>query len=674
MKHMPLDLGTEIQRASLPRDLGGFLFPVFEAISNALHSIEDRFGAEAPEKGEIHIKFDEANRRIDVCDNGEGFTLKNTKYFLTPFTGHKFAKNGKGFGRFISFKVFDRVFYTTPTENEAGEFSNRRYEYKPLDENDNLIELEEGASIGYHRHLRGLTVSFQSPKDDFKSFFEYHSKERPDYSELSVITAILDHFLIEFVQEKTPKIFVCEIGGVPFNLTDYFSGSVKRVVSRNVQYMIGDESHDFNLTFLRIDADKARNHSLYFYADNRATSDLENISKNLKDGPFEDGEGQKYFYLVAATSGYFKSSQSRDRIENLNVKIDLNGSTPTLAKALTQDSRKIILELETDYTQRRRGVIRRNVEEILALDPVLRSGLGKKSIDEFVMTRGITESKEQIATDLFIERQRLKFDFRKVNETVSYEELQRIVRENIRVEAKEALAVYVAYRANVIKVLREMLSRKDGKIAKEDAVHELVYPRYKDSGEIEYEAHNLWLIDDDLAYAEYISSDRTTEGRGRAAGDYAHDLLINSEDELLIVEMKRPQKTSFDNSDEPRHATDNPVQQLKSQIGQIRDRGRVVASDGRDIPIRSDRMVRAYILMDWNEKVETYLKDDDFTLSFQGGAMAYRYYPTRNMLIEVIDFDRLADRAAKRNEVFIRILEGKADNTGKVKDPLSIGK
>ena len=83
-------------------------------------------------------------------------------------------------------------------------------------------------------------------------------------------------------------------------------------------------------------------------------------------------------------------------------------------------------------------------------------------------------------------------------------------------------------------------------------------------------------------------------------------------------------------------------------------------------------MVRAYILMDWNEKVETYLKDDDFMLSNQGGAMAYKYYPTRNMLIEVIDFDRLVDRAAKRNEVFIRILEGKADNTGRVRDPLGI--
>ena len=121
-----------------------------------------------------------------------------------------------------------------------------------------------------------------------------------------------------------------------------------------------------------------------------------------------------------------------------------------------------------------------------------------------------------------------------------------MVRNNITADAKEALAVYVAYRNDVIKVLSEMLNRKeDGTIVKEDAVHQLVYPRYKDSEEIDYSAHNLWLIDDDLAYAEYISSDRTPKGKRREKGSYAHDILVNNDNELLLVEMKRPQKSTM---------------------------------------------------------------------------------------------------------------------------------
>ncbi len=650
------------------------MFPLFEAVTNSLHSIEDRFDDEAQQKGMIRILFDQDQQRIDVVDNGEGFTRVNTKHFLTPFTGHKLRRNGKGFGRFISFKVFDEVLYASPTESSDGLFHNAIYEYRPTDPDDNLVPLDDIDRIARHPHDRGLSVSFRKPKEEHLKFFDFSSDEADeDYTELSIVTAILDHFLLNFIQNKVPTNFVLEIGGVPFNLTEYFSSSILDKGSQIVPIEIEGKEETFEFTFMQIDADKANQHDLYFYADNRATSDLEHISKGLKESAFQDEEGRKYFYLVAVTSEYFRPSQSRDRIENLNVQVGKGRSSQALKKILAQRAKDLILELEPSYTRKRRDIIRRNLQEILVFDPILRRGLGNNTIEEFVSSRGILESKEQLASDLFIERQRIKFDFARVNSSMPYEELQRVVRDNIREEAKEALAVYVAYRTNVIKVLIEMLNRRDGKVAKEDAVHELIYPRYKDSEEIDYEGHNLWLIDDDLAYAEYISSDRTTMGRKRRSGDYAHDLLINSEEELLIVEMKRPLKNTYVNDEEARHPTDNPVQQVKDQVAQIRDKGFIKTSGDRQININSDRMVRAYILLDWNEKAEAYLKREEFVLSNLGGSMAYRYFPWHNMMIEVLDFNRLADRAAKRNEVFENILKGNADNSGrKLTDPLLV--
>lgn len=112
MKHKSIDLAAEVKRATLPDGLHGFLFPLYEAVSNSLHSIEERWGDELEEKGRIEINIDTDQKRIVVADNGVGFDRKNLDAFLTPLTGNKFERGGKGFGRFIAFKIFGEVFYS----------------------------------------------------------------------------------------------------------------------------------------------------------------------------------------------------------------------------------------------------------------------------------------------------------------------------------------------------------------------------------------------------------------------------------------------------------------------------------------------------------------------------------------------------------------------------------
>lgn len=664
LKHRALDLASEIGRASLPNHLPGFLFPIFEAISNSLHSIEDKFSENARELGIIKVTFDIDAKLIKVEDNGEGFTKGNLEAFLTPFTGNKLRRNGKGFGRFISFKIFDRVFYASPTQFPDGKSRNATFEYLPLNEDDNLLETKDQQWIGLHRHESGLTVSFQSPKPEYDSYFDFSAERASEYSEEAILIAVLDHFLIDFARGKTPKEFLCQIGSATFNLSDYFSESVREKDEKKIALEIDGLLFEFTLRFMQVDANKSKRHSLYFYADNRATTDLENISKGLRDAPFED-EDWRYNYLVAVTSPYLKASQSRDKIENLGAKVQLEAGDKTLKDVLVAQAKSHILSLEPAYTKRRQDAMRGQVEELIALDPVLRRGLGEKSIEAFVAERSITESREQLAQDLCVARLRSKFDFRKINSTTPFDELKKVVRDKISADAKEALSVYVAYRSDVIRVLAEMLNRNgDGSISKEDAVHELIYPRYKDSEEINYSSHNLWLIDDDLAYAEYISSDRTPTGRGRAKGSFAHDILVNNDKELLVVEMKRPQKTGFDASDVAAKPTDNPVQQLITQIGEIREFGGVMTSGYRKVEVSKQDMIRGYVIADWNDDLQRYLLDNDFKITNFGGPMAYKYYDARNMMIEVLAFDRLKDRAAKRNQVFVDILEGRSDFAG----------
>lgn len=674
MKHKPIDLISEVRRATLPDGLNGFLFPMYEAISNAFHSIEERWGDDLETQGRLDIKFNALTHEISICDNGTGFDDANLSAFLTPLTGKKYERGGKGFGRFMAFKVFGKVFYSTAQKQHDGMLTKGCYSYDPFSDDDNLIVVPPAEGAGEHRHDTGVTVLMRMPKADFADYFVFDATDgKPNHAPEDVISSVLDHFLIDFIQKKVPKHFVLEIESVPFNLYDYFRDSLSVAGQRNETILLSDKDENFTFDYFKISEEHAKKHRLYFYANNRAASDLENISSGLNPKPFTEQRGDeevKFFYLVAVSSEFFKSSQSRDRITNIHAKISHGGSKRSIKDHLIALAKAHILHIETEYTSERRATMQREVEHLIAVDPLLRRGLGSMSVEDFVNKRNITEDKEQLASDLFVERFRQKFDFSKLSEDASFSQLVDIVRTKIPADAKEALAVYIAYRNHVIQIFRKLLERDEEGLATEDKVHELIYPRYKDSEEVDYSSHNLWLIDDDLAYARYISSDRTPEGTRRKKGDFAHDLLVNSDDELMVVEMKRPQKGDYDGTKEA--DTKNPVDQLKNQILDIREKGKIVTSKGREIPIDPTSLVRGYILADWNDKLRRYLILEDFIMSKVGGQLAYRYYGGElNLIIEVLAFDRLAERASRRNEAFVQMLEGRSTGDRKPIDRLS---
>src|SRR5229473_3117694 len=114
---MDLDLKGRINNTKLPLSNG--LHPVFEAIINSIHAIE-----ETKEKGgliEIEIIRDTtesglmedeavANQPIIgfvVQDNGIGFTEGHFKSFQTSDTMTKRTKGGRGVGRFLWLKAFE---------------------------------------------------------------------------------------------------------------------------------------------------------------------------------------------------------------------------------------------------------------------------------------------------------------------------------------------------------------------------------------------------------------------------------------------------------------------------------------------------------------------------------------------------------------------------------------
>src|ERR1700730_9726984 len=105
-----------LERTHLAAHFDAFLLPIYEAGSNAIHALLDRYGgSKIATEGKLIFAFsigtaaDEFS--VTVSDNGDGLDEANYVAFRTPFTGRKLTRGGKGFGRFVAFKVFDEVAY-----------------------------------------------------------------------------------------------------------------------------------------------------------------------------------------------------------------------------------------------------------------------------------------------------------------------------------------------------------------------------------------------------------------------------------------------------------------------------------------------------------------------------------------------------------------------------------
>ena len=74
---------------------------------------------------------------------------------------------------------------------------------------------------------------------------------------------------------------------------------------------------------------------------------------------------------------------------------------------------------------------------------------------------------------------------------------------------KSDLANYVFHRKVILDILQKAIQRGgDGKYAREELIHELIMPMRQTSNEIRLDSCNLWLIDERLAFHDFLASDK----------------------------------------------------------------------------------------------------------------------------------------------------------------------
>lgn len=643
------DMVAVLARTNLARHIGGFLLPVFEAVSNSIHSISEKYAVDDVQRlGKIVINVVDGNDvdkfSITITDNGSGLDQKNFDAFLTPFTGNKLRKNGKGFGRFIAFKVFERVEYESLLHSDEVTF---RFLF-------DVYEEEEVRRLRGRREFlfdEGCAVRYSEVRD------EYINRWR-ELGEKSFLDNLTQNFLTYLVNGRMPETKVV-YNGSETDLRAHFTQVFHYEESHDFKLVLDGAEYDFRLDVSRADRNAPfERHALLFFADSRILGKGRPIEAKLGRSFFERADGSEYVVIASVSGEYLDRNANNDRTF-------LEASEKDISE-IVDKACSFIMETEKDQNDQIKLEQRNNVAGILQSHPLLRFGLAGKTIEQYVDKKPNNWNAERFVSDLSVQRLRAERRWTSyLQETfadeVKFQDRKDELLSQVTDTYRDALSEYVVHRRAVIEVA-DRLRKLDAtdRMHPEDAVHELIFPRNTDSTTTKYYRHNLWLLDERLSFVSYVSSDRTLHGGRRSAGDKVIDIGFYDEvfvaggegtSAVMVVEFKRPGRDNYragkDGSD--------PVKQVQDTVIQIRKRGSFVTREGATIEVSPTTLITAFIVADIEPSLREIGDYYDFQTSWDNKSL-FHYHKKNKIYTEIFGYNKLLEDAKKRNGPFFDVL------------------
>ncbi|EDM58980.1 conserved hypothetical protein [Vibrio parahaemolyticus AQ3810] len=658
------NLKGRLRNTSLPKSHG--LMPVFEAVVNSIHSIEEKGNSDT---GKVVLQINRATQEsldfdakslppilgFTITDNGCGFDETNFKSFETLDSDHKIDKGCRGVGRLMWLKVFDLVEVESHFIDVDSQLKKRVFRF-----ND---------KSGVHsENVQVATEQQSGTQIKLVGFDESYRKQVPTKG-LTVANQLLEHVLWYFVRQGSAPNIQVEDAGEIFELDSLLEEHMH--ASAFIE-TIKIRDYAFDLTHIKFRASVNKKHQLALCAANRLVKE-ESIQGKIPGlyGKISDASGE-FTYTCYVSSGYL---DHRVRSERTSFDIAENAED-MLNEVSFKDIRDAVLERTKEYLQ---DVLTENVSA------------GRKRVDDFINShapryRPIAHyvAEEQLIVDpeksdkdlelhlhaqwYEVERQLVSegHDIMQPQNEEHVEEYKGRLSEYLRKaeDLKQSdLANYVSHRKVIIDLLQKSIERlDDGKYAREDMIHELIMPMRKDSSEVLLDSCNLWLIDERLAFHNYLASDKTLNAMPITGNDstkepdllslrvFDNPLLVNDQNSfplasITVVEIKRPMRNDMREGEDK-----DPIDQALSYLERIRE-GKVKTKSGRPIPGNNDIPGYCYVLCDLTESMHRRCRRANLRITSDG--MGYfGYNEPSHAYIEVISFDQLVKAAKERNRAF----------------------
>lgn len=646
------DIKAVLERTHVSLTLHDFLLPTFEAVSNAMHSIEAKFGEDSRRFGQVRILFTEPNNplklKISVSDNGIGLDEDNYRSFKTPFSGHKLKQHGRGFGRFIAFKVFARAVYWSRYAF-FDQVIPRSFEFNVSREKEFSFLTTEPSF-----QETGVTVEYDQP------LFPWHDLVRGLKVE-EVADEIGSHFLPYFLYKWLPSITIQFDDAPAKDIAAHFKAFFVQSNAGEIECEIDGKSETLHYSITRIPKTRSfKNHCMLLSAADRIVGGPRDLSNKLGQPHFVDEAGKRYIVLAVVRGDAFES-----RLNDARTGLNL---TPKVIENIVSEISDVIQSKEKNQIDKIKQNQTEGVQDALRENPILRIGLKGRSVKEYVEAKPNNWTNEEFVSDLAIERFRASTDLTRAISNAArnpenYNEHIKELVSKLDATKKEALAEYVLHRKSVIELVEA--ARKfggDGKRAPEDVIHELVFRRFSDNVDMDYFEHNLWLIDDALAFLPYISSDRTMHGGGRKKGDKITDIAFFDDSMILgdndgttitIVEFKKPSRNDYSFG----NGKSDPVLQVIDTLDNAVSHGGISKTDGSHFSFTGVVKRFAFIVADHTDTLVKVLRKHDFKNDWNP-KIYVRYRENDRILIQAFGYDTLIDNAKRRNQAFFSVLLG----------------
>ncbi|MGE0254042.1 MAG: ATP-binding protein [Alphaproteobacteria bacterium] len=657
MTSMRGDIVNRVKRFPKPSSAAEALQPIFEAVSNAFHAVEDAFDDQYQERGRIVVTIaapgTPSEITIVVADNGVGLEPKRFEAFCTTDTDFKLPRGGKGVGRLLWLDAFDHISVAS-VYRDGGRTFRRSFVFvlRAADQiteetNEEIAGAPTGTSITF-KGLRGAAYQGKFPI-------------RP----ATIIRHFGSHFFADFILGESPRVIV-DIE----NTATEFPREIEslRVEDRGIATIQTENFGELKLASFICKRAASANfdglHQIHLVASGRTvtTRKIDGLVGIGRFGPDDD-----HVYHGCVTGEFLDDRVNQERTQfNFNESI-----VEEIVRAGAEHARANALQSEvTEFDTVRLGTMQAFVEEYPTFgfeDPQqLLARAPKNAVKAEQFAQALIPIRIRRDNERNSRIQTIVQQLESTTETpADFLAAVRSAADDIRAEEQRQLTEYVLRRKIVLDVMeiliRKIRDRGNGSqdFSLEETLHQFICPmklRGDNPTHVENADHDLWIIDERLTFTKYFASDvpftqiiegqRSTRRPDLLVYDQIHGLGTEGEDPLkrvMLVEFKQPGRRDYDE----RYT---PQSQILEYLNKLRG-GEIFDYRGGRVRVAEDCIYYCYVIADIVGKLE--IHTSGWSTTTNGRGRFQQLSGKFRGVIEVVEWADLISDARLRNHAFV---------------------
>ena len=672
------NLINRVRKLTKPSNAAQTMQPFLEAVSNALMAIDDRIECYGDDIGG-HVKVDidgvgDETVNITVRDNGIGLDEDRYKAFCEIDTDFKQARGGKGVGRLYWLDAFNKIEVKSRYRTDDG-YDQRAFKFHLRRENQ--IENLSAEFDDFPKSETGTIIRLSGLKQGpYASQFPRQPKKLVDY--------VAAEFIADFLAGSSSKVSLSIATKSGNTVLAEFPIDVCNLVVEGPEDLstpIVDAVPELQIEGYLCEKKASQGlegrHQLHLLG-NKRTVETRNIDSLVGIGAVEaDGQDDLAMHLVVR-SEFLDERVAESRTSFTGVPASLLDDI--VKTAVRQARERLIAEQLKVFDQQRRL----SFDAFLAQQPIF----GYTDREEIFASLPVSaKSHEDFVAKLALPRYRIEREREKRLTTIvesmvsgdsvpeDFDRIVRIAAEDVQENERSSLAHHAARRRVVLDLMDQLIRRlrksdDEDKYHLESTLHSLLVPMRVNSNNpehAEHAAHDLWLLDERLAFASGFASDvplkqvvvdEDSDLRpdvflwdhlyclapvGQQGGDEGvEDLEPISQ--VFIVEFKHPGRKGYS-------AGESVTRQITKYVERIK--GRKIESFGRrDAKVSDDCRFHCLLIADFHGGLKDEIASWDY-IQNQRGREIRLGGDHANVTIQAFEWDFVLSSAMTANRALL---------------------